>query len=63
MQIKKPLSVVCYSIFLIYSWIFGEYVSAAGLNEIYEAIVVIGLFFNNTHSIYSIMDFGNYDFL
>ena len=47
MQIKKPLSVVCYSIFLIYSWIFGEYMSAAGLNEIYEAIVVIGLFFIN----------------
>ena len=47
MQIKKPLSVVCYSIFLIYSWVFGEYLSAAGLNEIYEAIVVIGLFFIN----------------
>ena len=37
MQIKKPLSVVCYTIFLIYSWVFGEYMSAAGLNEIYEA--------------------------
>ena len=47
MQIKKPLSVVCYSIFLIYSWVFGEYLSAAGLNEIYKAIVVIGLFFIN----------------
>ena len=47
MQIKKPLSVVCYSIFLIYSLVFGEYMSAAGLNEIYEAIIVIGLFFIN----------------
>ena len=47
MQIKKPLSVVCYTIFLIYSWVFGEYMSAAGLNEIYEAIIVIGLFFIN----------------
>lgn len=47
MQIKKPLSVICYIIFLIYSMVFSEMISASGANDLYRLAIIIGLFFIN----------------
>ena len=47
MQIKKPLSVISYIIFLIYSMVFSEMISASGANDLYRLAIIIGLFFVN----------------
>ncbi len=47
MQIEKLLSVVCYSVFLIYSWLFGEFLTEVGASDFYKLAFVVGLFFIN----------------